>query len=134
MERITELRKDPSVKGYVLLDAHDALSESIKERYEYLYVKIWEATKMLLNAGANPEKLTLDMPPYMNYAFSLDLIRKPGRHYVGTCNCRWRVYQDNELPLDQVVVGSDIGKVVVIALNFPELVCGDPLEKIGHRY
>lgn len=130
MERITELLKDPSVKTYILTDANCALSESIREGYEFLYVKLVEATNVLVAKGANPESMTLDTPPYMGDMLVRNFVREPGRHYIGTCNNRWRVFQDSTLPLDQVVIGSDIGKAVVIVLNFPELTDGQPLDKM----
>ncbi len=122
MGRISELQKDPAVNTVVVSHVANVLSESFRERYEWLYVKIYEVTMVLTAKGATPESLTLTVPPYMADQFVQNLELKEGKHFIGHLNGRWRVSQDSNLPLDQVEIGSDIGRGVVIAEGFPEAV------------
>ncbi len=102
--------KDPTIKNWSVCDANTFLADTIMESYESLYVKIHETTNVLLAKGASSESLTMIVPPYMTERLVHNSVNK------------WKVYQDDEMPKDQIEIGSDIGKAVLVVLNFPEKV------------
>jgi len=114
---IEECKKDPSNSVWAVCDASTFIAESYMERYESLYIKIVEMTNILIAKGASEDSLTLVVPPYMTERLAHNSTQEQGRHHVGWCNMRWKVYQDSEMSKDTVEIGSDKGKAMLLVLN-----------------
>ena len=97
-------------------DFNTALGETIKEKYESLYVKIVEVSAVVhrktLRGGCNwivtsPEvasmfeTATAGFAPAPSETFTSSL----GIQYVGTVNNRWRLYKDPLFPTNQLLMG-----------------------------
>jgi hypothetical protein len=97
-------------------DFNTALGDTIKEKYESLYVKVVEVSNVIhrktLRGGANwlvtsPEvasifeTATAGFAPAPSETFTSSL----GVQYVGTVNNRWRLYKDPLFPSNQVLMG-----------------------------
>jgi len=97
-------------------DFNTALGETIKEKYESLYVKVVEVSNVIhrktLRGGANwlvtsPEiasifeTATAGFAPAPSETFTSSL----GIQYVGTVNNRWRLYKDPLFPTSQILMG-----------------------------
>jgi hypothetical protein len=97
-------------------DFSTALGDTIKEKYESLYVKVVEVSNIIhrktLRGGANwivtsPEvasifeTATAGFAPAPSETFTSSL----GVQYVGTVNNRWRIYKDPLFPAGQLVMG-----------------------------
>ena len=97
-------------------DFNTALGETIKEKYESLYVKVVEISNVIhrktLRGGANwivtsPEvasifeTATAGFAPAPSETFTSSL----GVQYVGTVNNRWRLYKDPLFPSNQLLMG-----------------------------
>jgi hypothetical protein len=97
-------------------DFNTALGETIKEKYESLYVKVVEVSNVIhrktLRGGANwlvtsPEvasifeTATAGFAPAPSETFTSSL----GIQYVGTVNNRWRLYKDPLFPTNQILMG-----------------------------
>lgn len=113
-EVLTDLRNNAgTVSSW---DFNTALGDTIKEKYESLYVKIVEISAVVhrktLRGGANwlvtsPEVASMfetsvaGFAPSPSETFSSNL----GIQYVGTVNSRWRLYKDPLFPTSQVLLG-----------------------------
>ena len=97
-------------------DYSTALGDTVKERYESLYVKVVEISNVIhrktLRGGANwlvtsPEvasvfeTATAGFAPAPSETFTSSL----GIQYVGTVNNRWRLYKDPLFPTGQILMG-----------------------------
>jgi hypothetical protein len=97
-------------------DFNTALGDTIKEKYESLYVKVVEVSNIIhrktLRGGANwlvtsPEvasifeTATAGFAPATSETFTSSL----GIQYVGTVNNRWRMYKDPLFPTNQILMG-----------------------------
>jgi hypothetical protein len=97
-------------------DYSTALGDTVKERYESLYVKVVEVSNVIhrktLRGGANwlvtsPEvasvfeTATAGFAPAPSETFTSSL----GIQYVGTVNNRWRLYKDPLFPTGQILMG-----------------------------
>ena len=97
-------------------DFNTALGETIKEKYESLYVKVVEISNVIhrktLRGGANwlvtsPEvasifeTATAGFAPAPSETFTSSL----GIQYVGTVNNRWRLYKDPLFLSNQILLG-----------------------------
>lgn len=97
-------------------DFNTSLGETIKEKYESLYVKIVEVSAVVhrktLRGGCNwivtsPEvasmfeTATAGFAPAPSETFTSSL----GIQYVGTVNNRWRLYKDPLFPTNQLLMG-----------------------------
>lgn len=97
-------------------DFNTALGDTIKERYESLYVKLVELSNVIhrktLRGSANwivcsPEvasifeTATAGFAPTMSDTFTSSL----GVQYVGTVNQKWKLYKDPLFPVGQILVG-----------------------------
>lgn len=97
-------------------DFNTAMGETIKEKYESLYVKLVEVSAVIhrktLRGGANwvvtsPEvasmfeTATAGFAPAPSETFTSSL----GIQYVGTVNNRWRLYKDPLFPSNQLIMG-----------------------------
>lgn len=97
-------------------DYSTALGDTIKERYESLYVKLSEVSSVIhrktLRGGANwiitsPEVAAIFETSVAGYApqntesFSSSL----GVQYVGAVSSKWRVYKDPLFPSNQILMG-----------------------------
>jgi hypothetical protein len=97
-------------------DFNTALGDTIKEKYESLYVKVVEVSNVIhrktLRGGANfivtsPEvasvfeTATAGFAPAPSETFTSSL----GIQYVGTVNNRWRLYKDPLFPTGQLLMG-----------------------------
>ncbi len=97
-------------------DFNTALGDTIKEKYESLYVKVVEVSNVVhrktLRGGCNwivtsPEvasifeTATAGFAPAPSEGFTSSL----GIQYVGTVNNRWRLYKDPLFPSGQVLMG-----------------------------
>lgn len=97
-------------------DYSTALGETVKEKYESLYVKVVEVSNVIhrktLRGGANfivtsPEvasvfeTATAGFAPAPSETFTSSL----GVQYVGTINNRWRLYKDPLFPTNQLLMG-----------------------------
>jgi hypothetical protein len=97
-------------------DFNTALGDTIKEKYESLYVKVVEVSNVVhrktLRGGCNwlvtsPEvasifeTATAGFAPAPGEGFTSSL----GIQYVGTVNNRWRLYKDPLFPTGQILMG-----------------------------
>jgi hypothetical protein len=113
-EVITDLRNNAgTVSSW---DFNTALGDTIKEKYESLYIKVVEVSNVVhrktLRGGANwlitsPEvasifeTATAGFAPAASETFTSSL----GIQYVGTVNNRWRLYKDPLFPQGQILMG-----------------------------
>jgi hypothetical protein len=113
-EVLTDLRNNSGT--VTAWDFNTALGETIKEKYESLYVKVVEVSAVIhrktLRGGANwlvtsPEvasifeTATAGFAPAPSETFTSSL----GIQYVGTVNNRWRLYKDPLFPTNQILMG-----------------------------
>jgi hypothetical protein len=113
-EVLTDLRNNSGTVA--AWDFNTALGETIKEKYESLYVKVVEISNVIhrktLRGGANwmvtsPEvasifeTATAGFAPAPSETFTSSL----GIQYVGTVNNRWRLYKDPLFPSNQILMG-----------------------------
>jgi hypothetical protein len=113
-EVLTDLRNNAGTVS--AWDFNTALGDTIKEKYESLYVKVVEISNVIhrktLRGGANwlvtsPEvasifeTATAGFAPAPSETFTSSL----GVQYVGTVNNRWRLYKDPLFPSNQVLMG-----------------------------
>jgi hypothetical protein len=113
-EVLTDLRNNAgTVSSW---DFNTALGDTIKEKYESLYVKVVEVSNVVhrktLRGGCNwivtsPEvasifeTATAGFAPAASETFTSSL----GIQYVGTVNNRWRLYKDPLFPQGQILMG-----------------------------
>ena len=113
-EVLTDLRNNAG--SISVWDFNTALGDTIKEKYESLYVKIVEVSahvhRKTLRGGCNwivtsPEvasmfeTATAGFAPTPSDTFTTAI----GIQYVGTVNNRWRVYKDPLFPQGQILMG-----------------------------
>lgn len=113
-EVLTDLRNNAG--SVFAWDFNTALGDTIKEKYESLYVKVVEASAQIhrktMRGGANwlvtsPEvasifeTATAGFAPSPSETFTSSL----GIQYVGTVNNRWRLYKDPLFPSNQILMG-----------------------------
>lgn len=113
-EVLTDLRNNAGT--IASWDFNTALGDTIKEKYESLYVKVVEVSAVVhrktLRGGCNwivtsPEvasifeTATAGFAPTPSETFTTSL----GIQYVGTVNNRWRLYKDPLFPQGQMVMG-----------------------------
>lgn len=113
-EVLTDLRNNAGTVS--AWDFNTAMGDTIKEKYESLYVKIVEVSAVIhrktLRGGANwivtsPEvaaifeTATAGFAPAPSETFTSSL----GIQYVGTVNARWRLYKDPLFPTGQLLMG-----------------------------
>lgn len=113
-EVLTDLRLNAGTVS--AWDFATALGQTIKEKYESLYVKVVEVSNVIhrktLRGGANflvtsPEvasifeTATAGFGPTMSDTFTSSL----GIQYVGTINSRWRLFKDPLFPPGQILLG-----------------------------
>jgi hypothetical protein len=113
-EVLTDLRNNAGT--VTAWDFNTALGDTIKEKYESLYVKLVEVSALIhkktLRGGANwvvcsPEvaaifeTATAGFAPAPSETFTSSL----GIQYVGTVNNRWRLYKDPLFPTNQLLLG-----------------------------
>jgi hypothetical protein len=113
-EVLTDLRNNAGT--VTAWDFNTALGDTIKEKYESLYVKVVEVSNVIhrktLRGGANwlvtsPEvasmfeTATAGFAPAPSETFTSSL----GIQYVGTVNNRWRLYKDPLFPSNQILLG-----------------------------
>lgn len=113
-EVLTDLRKNAGT--VTAWDFNTALGDTIKEKYESLYVKVVEVSNVVhrktLRGGANwlvtsPEvasifeTATAGFAPAPSETFTSSL----GIQYVGTVNNRWRLYKDPLFQTNQILLG-----------------------------
>lgn len=113
-EVLTDLRNNAGT--IAAWDFNTALGETIKEKYESLYIKIVELSNVVhrktLRGGCNwlvtsPEvasifeTATAGFAPAPSETFTSSL----GIQYVGTVNNRWRLYKDPLFPNNQILLG-----------------------------
>lgn len=113
-EVLTDLRNNAGTVA--AWDFNTALGETIKEKYESLYVKVVEVSNVVhrktLRGGCNwlvtsPEvasifeTATAGFAPAPSETFTSSL----GIQYVGTVNNRWRLYKDPLFPNNQILMG-----------------------------
>ena len=113
-EVLTDLRNNAGTVA--AWDFNTALGDTIKEKYESLYVKVVELSAVVhrktLRGGCNwlvtsPEvasifeTATAGFAPIPSETFTSSL----GIQYVGTVNSRWRLYKDPLFPTSQILAG-----------------------------
>lgn len=113
-EILTDLRNNAGTVAS--WDFNTALGDTIKEKYESLYIKVVEVSNVVhrktLRGGCNwivtsPEvasifeTATAGFAPAPSETFSSTL----GIQYVGTVNSRWRLYKDPLFPTGQMLMG-----------------------------
>lgn len=113
-EVLTDLRNNAGT--IAVWDFNTALGDTIKEKYESLYVKVVEVSNVVhrktLRGGCNwlvtsPEvasifeTATAGFAPAPSETFTSSL----GIQYVGTVNNRWRLYKDPLFPQGQILMG-----------------------------
>ena len=113
-EVLTDLRNNAgTISSW---DFNTALGDTIKEKYESLYIKVVEVSNVVhrktLRGGCNwlvtsPEvasifeTATAGFAPAPSETFTSSL----GIQYVGTVNSRWRLYKDPLFPTGQILMG-----------------------------
>jgi hypothetical protein len=113
-EVLTDLRNNAgTISSW---DFNTALGDTIKEKYESLYIKVVEVSNVVhrktLRGGCNwmvtsPEvasifeTATAGFAPAPSETFTSSL----GIQYVGTVNSRWRLYKDPLFPTSQILMG-----------------------------
>jgi hypothetical protein len=113
-EVLTDLRNNAGTVA--AWDFNTSLGETIKEKYESLYIKIVELSAVVhrktLRGGCNwlvtsPEvasifeTATAGFAPAPSETFTSSL----GIQYVGTINNRWKLYKDPLFPSNQILLG-----------------------------
>lgn len=113
-EVLTDLRNNAGT--IAVWDFNTALGDTIKEKYESLYIKVVEVSNVVhrktLRGGCNwlvtsPEvasvfeTATAGFAPSPSETFTSSL----GVQYVGTINNRWRLYKDPLFPQGQILMG-----------------------------
>lgn len=113
-EVLTDLRNNAGT--IAVWDFNTALGDTIKEKYESLYVKVTQVSSVVhrktLRGGCNwlvtsPEvasvfeTATAGFAPSPSEGFTSSL----GVQYVGTINNRWRLYKDPLFPQGQILMG-----------------------------
>lgn len=113
-EVLTDLRNNAGTVS--VWDFNTAYGDTIKEKYESLYVKVVEISNVVhrktLRGGCNwlvtsPEvasvfeTATAGFAPAPSETFTSSL----GIQYVGTVNNRWRLYKDPLFPTGQILLG-----------------------------
>lgn len=113
-EVLTDLRLNAGTVA--AWDFNTALGDTIKEKYESLFVKIVEISNVVhrktLRGGANwivtsPEvasifeTATAGFAPQPSETFTSSI----GIQYVGTVNSRWKLYKDPLFPTNQILLG-----------------------------
>lgn len=113
-EVLTDLRNNAGTVS--AWDFNTALGDTIKEKYESLYVKVVEISNVVhrktLRGGCNwmvtsPEvasifeTATAGFAPTPSDTFTSSL----GIQYVGSVNNRWRLYKDPLFPTSQILMG-----------------------------
>jgi hypothetical protein len=113
-EVLTDLRNNAGTVA--AWDFNTAMGQTIKEKYESLYIKIVEVSAVIhrktLRGGANwivcsPEvaaifeTATAGFAPNTSETFTSSI----GIQYVGTVNARWRLYKDPLFPSGQLLMG-----------------------------
>jgi hypothetical protein len=113
-EVLTDLRNNAGT--IAVWDFNTALGDTIKEKYESLYIKVVEVSNVVhrktLRGGCNwlvtsPEvasvfeTATAGFAPAPSETFTSSL----GIQYVGTINNRWRLYKDPLFPQGQILLG-----------------------------
>lgn len=113
-EILTDLRNNSGTVA--TWDFNTALGDTIKEKYEALYVEVTKLSNIIhrktLRAGANwivtsPEvasifeTATAGFAPAPSDTFTSSL----GVQYVGTVQNRWRLYKDPQAPTTQLLMG-----------------------------
>lgn len=113
-EVLTDLRNNAGTVA--VWDFNTALGDTIKEKYEALYIKVVEVSNVVhrktLRGGCNwlvtsPEvasifeTATAGFAPAPSETFTSSL----GIQYVGTINNRWRLYKDPLFPQGQILMG-----------------------------
>jgi hypothetical protein len=113
-EVLTDLRNNAGT--IAVWDFNTALGDTIKEKYESLYVKVVQLSSVVhrktLRGGCNwlvtsPEvasvfeTATAGFAPAPSETFTSSL----GIQYVGTINNRWRLYKDPLFPQGQILLG-----------------------------
>jgi len=113
-EVLTDLRNNAGTVS--VWDFNTSLGDTIKEKYESLYIKIVEVSNVVhrktLRGGCNwlvtsPEvasifeTATAGFAPSPSETFTSSL----GIQYVGTVNNRWRLYKDPLFPSGQILMG-----------------------------
>lgn len=113
-EVLTDLRNNAGTVG--TWDYNTTLGDTLKEKYESLYIKIVEMSAVIhrktLRGGANfivtsPEvasifeTATAGFAPDPSETFTSSL----GIQYVGTINKRWKIYKDPLFPTNQLLLG-----------------------------
>lgn len=113
-EVLTDLRNNAGTVS--VWDYNTALGDTIKEKYESLYVKVVQVSSVVhrktLRGGCNwivtsPEvasifeTATAGFAPAPSETFTSSL----GVQYVGTINNRWRLYKDPLFPQGQILMG-----------------------------
>jgi hypothetical protein len=113
-EIITNLRNNAGTN--VTWDYNTALGDTVKEKYEALFVKVSQVSNIIhkktLRSGANwiicsPEvasifeTATAGFAPAPSESFTSSL----GVQYVGTVSNRWKLYKDPQFPTNNLLMG-----------------------------
>lgn len=95
-------------------DFHTALGDTIKEKYESLYIKLIEVSNVIhrktFRGGANFIVTSPEIASIFETVAEYDAGFSPqseGDHlqYAGTINCRWRLYKDHLFPVNKILLG-----------------------------
>ena len=104
------------------LDVSDR--DTVKEKLEEIYVRLWNQYEEMLRSGADSESFSLFangpiVQGLMNHWPHLGLRWRKGRSYLGKLNQKWRVFIDTELYLEMVYTTCNIGYASLYVRNFP---------------
>lgn len=102
------------MKTEIIVDLKDALSDSLSERYEYLYVKMIEASNELglPCLFANRTICEVFMAATSGIAWRA-LPTEPGVHVMGTVNNRWLLHYDTNMPEDELLIHNNHNSITL---------------------
>lgn len=116
----------------VVLNFNELLGDTIKERYESLYVKLARQSADIYRktglSGANfilasPEiasifeTCTVGFWPVSSDEFELDRVNHDAVIYCGTVNSRWRLYKSPTLSAGEFMIGIRDGDTIIDVLG-----------------
>lgn len=114
------------MKDFVVVaawDANTSLGDTVMEKWEFLYVKLVEVSNALIAKGADKEGMTIIAG--RSIALALDCFHtsppawetQTGKFDMGMLNNRWRLFLDDGIPNDRLIIDSNKGKVGLLIAN-----------------
>jgi hypothetical protein len=114
-DKLMEMRKN--AKNNSSLDLTQFTNLIMKEKYEKIYYKLCSTTTACMNKGYAKTQVDMSWPTWLitspitgaifEIAMGGSLKSQINNvfEYIGTLNNKWRVYQDDNWPLDEMMIG-----------------------------